>query len=992
MKNFVGKGRRVLTFLLVVCMVMSLVPSLGINASADTQLAIHWYPGTGAQMELLYPYGWSIGYTLGYRTSDIASYPTVYQYLRYHNTCAAPPAARREGATFLGWFVNDDPNRPLTSTTLLSTSSHMYIYAKWAYNITYNANFPSSASNVQPSSQSRSLSSGTSLASYGSVFGSYPSASGRSYSFRGWYTSPSGGSQVSQVSIAAGNQTVYAQWNETVTNYDVLFIANFPSGAGSTPGNISRNLSSGSSMPAYGSVFGSSPSAPGKTYSFRGWYTSASGGSQVSTVTGNQTVYAQWNETVTNYDVLFNANFPSGAGSSPGNESRSLSNGSSMPAYGSVFGSSPSAAGKTYTFKGWYTSASGGSQVSTVTGNQTVYAQWNETINDYVITYEGNGATSGVPGTQPVTPGNTANLSMGTGMTRSGYVFVGWSATANPADIPADGTEPGGLLLPGAVYTPTGNVTLYAVWAVDANDDGEGDYLQKKKITLIVVGGDTVTDDILSVLDSSNQVVVKTNNTAQGAGTTGQTYKITQSASLDTTKYQLQSLHVNGADHTADFMDGVHDFVLEGDTTIYAVYHHDAQAGEYNVYANVISGVGTGTLQARRNNNGNVNSAPTGNFLSKISYDNAFSITKLTAEGLEADSQYMGVALLPASGYRVGSVLMNGEFISAGDEQWKTDGSNNVVITMPTDGDGNVPDRTSYYLIVSYVKDTGADYTVTFSSKTIDNGVEVTSIGTSNEVYLDGGGYSEAGHTIAYAEGTTVQFGARPGPGYELRNITLNGNEIAVGELLYHLVLPPLNDDHEIVATFYKKDAVEPSVLEPDNEILRGAWAGESTCDVTFWITSGGMAISQAELNTLTFEYSKALDWTSVSGNLHTIGTPVLTSDTKVEGGKTYSKVTVPVEVYNSGVGAISVKSAGNTLATAYVVTPGDVSADGKITASDLSAMLRVVNDSNIVPGKGLGNNFAFEMMDMNGDGTIRANDISTLIKIINGRDFIRNT
>ena len=511
----------------------------------------------------------------------------------------------------------------------------------------------------------------------------------------------------------------------------------------------------------------------------------------------------------------------------------------------------------------------------------------------------------------------------------------------------------------------------------------------ERKISLVVVGGDTATTDIVSVLDSSNQVVIKTNNTAQGTGTDGETYKIAQSSALNTTKYKLQGLYINGVDHTADFNDGMHEFVLTEDTSIYAIYHHDAQAGEYNLYANVISGVGTGTLQPRRDA-GTYSNQPVSSALGKITYDNEYAATKMVAEGLFADGEYVAVALIPGSGYRVGSVFLNSEFISAGDEQWKTDSSGNVVITLPKDGNGDIVDATSYYLMVNYVKDTGSDYTVTISGKTYADGVEIPALGTGNEVYLSDGGYSETPLSIAYAGGTTVQFGARPGTDYEIVGITLDGSPVAIGSLMYHLILPPLDSDHDIVVTFNKKDTPPPktviSALNPENEILRGNWAGESSGYVTFWLSADGNPFALDKLADLTIEHSKVLLWTSTSGDMHKLGTPALTGQTKAEGGNVYSEVRIPVTVHGSGVGAVTVKYEGGEIAVVYVITPGDCAEayTGFVSAADITVTLRVVNRILPTPGAGYANNFMLEMMDMDKSKNISAVDITTMLRLAN--------
>lgn len=73
--------------------------------------------------------------------------------------------------------------------------------------------------------------------------------------------------------------------------------------------------------------------------------------------------------------------------------------------------------------------------------------------SSYTVTYDANGGTGSISAAT-VTPGQSITLSDGTGLTApEGKTFSGWAtgASAESANV----TSP---------YTPTGNVTLYAVW------------------------------------------------------------------------------------------------------------------------------------------------------------------------------------------------------------------------------------------------------------------------------------------------------------------------------------------------------------------------------------------------------------------------------------------------------------------------------------------------------------------------------------------------
>ena len=126
---------------------------------------------------------------------------------------------------------------------------------------------------------------------------------------------------------------------------------------------------------------------------------------------------------VTNYDresssvkVTFNAN------------GGSCSTASATVVKGGKLSSLPTPTRKGYTFGGWYTAASGGTKVTTSTAfssNTTIYAHW--TANTFTIVYDANGGSGSMANTV-VTYDVKTPLRKNT-FTRSGYEFVGWTAT-----------------------------------------------------------------------------------------------------------------------------------------------------------------------------------------------------------------------------------------------------------------------------------------------------------------------------------------------------------------------------------------------------------------------------------------------------------------------------------------------------------------------------------------------------------------------------------
>lgn len=126
---------------------------------------------------------------------------------------------------------------------------------------------------------------------------------------------------------------------------------------------------------AYGGTYGNLPIPTRNGYTFAGWYTSATGGTQVMsstkcTLSSNQTVYAHWN--ANNYAVSFNAN-----GGSCSSSSKTVS-------YGGTYGELPTPTKTGYVFDGWYTSSTGGTRITNSTtvntlSNQILYAHWSHT-------------------------------------------------------------------------------------------------------------------------------------------------------------------------------------------------------------------------------------------------------------------------------------------------------------------------------------------------------------------------------------------------------------------------------------------------------------------------------------------------------------------------------------------------------------------------------------------------------------------------------------
>ena len=369
---------------------------------------------------------------------------------------------------FAGWYTSPSGGEPLTEDSVQVYGGSTY-YAHWNvtsvplnYVLYFNGNGGSASESQRTVAR-------------GSAYGSLPAASKSStvsdgytssYEFAGWYTAASGGSQVSASTIMqAGDTTVYAHWNRTVSANE--YTLNF-NGNGGSVSEVSRTVKRGQAYGKLPSASRSNTVSDGYTYryEFAGWYTALTGGEQVTSSTvmgaGNATVYAHWN-TVTSanaYTLTFDGN-----GGTSSLSSRNIIRGQ---AYGALPSASRPADVKNgyktiYNFLGWYTSAGGGSKVSENTimgaGGQIVYAHWQETTTPitYKVSFCPNTGSGSMP-MQTVTYGKTALLD-GNKFSKTGYMFAGWSYSENGSKAFDDEN---------AILNLTQNdgeeITLYALW------------------------------------------------------------------------------------------------------------------------------------------------------------------------------------------------------------------------------------------------------------------------------------------------------------------------------------------------------------------------------------------------------------------------------------------------------------------------------------------------------------------------------------------------
>lgn len=340
------------------------------------------------------------------------------------------------GYNFSKWS-NGSTTNPLTVSNITANTHITPVFVLKSYTVTWNPN----GGTVDPTSTTKT---------HGSTLGTLPTPTRAAdvqytYTFKGWFTSATGGTQVSASTTVTKNVTYYAQWTATLRSYTATFNGN--GGGTPSPSTITKT---------YGSELGTLPTCSRAGYTFLGWYTASSGGTKISSttkITSTVTYYAQWS--INSYTLTYDVN----GGNAVSPASKSVQ-------YGSAYGTLPtptraSTAQYSYTFAGWYTAATGGTQVTANTtmgaGNTTIYAHWTATTRSYTVSYQTTyGTLNKTSQSVAYNSKGSCTLTMPDNTAEFTYTFVGWYTAAN-----GGGTKVGSEL---TLETPAikGTVTYYA--------------------------------------------------------------------------------------------------------------------------------------------------------------------------------------------------------------------------------------------------------------------------------------------------------------------------------------------------------------------------------------------------------------------------------------------------------------------------------------------------------------------------------------------------
>ena len=413
-----------------------------------------------------------------------------------------PSAPSKTGYVFAGWFTNSSGGSALGATYSPSGTGSITLWAQWTAGtntVIYNSQGGSSVPNG-------SFTTGSSIA----ALSSDPTKTANE--FKGWYLASTGGSALSfpYTPGTVGTLTLFAQWAPWVVTFALGSGGSTPA-TGTVPDPMSGEIAN---LPGQGNM-----NAPAG-YVFGGWTCAGSPtnypeGASI-TPTGTTVCTAVWNVS-TGRTVTFHSNYPAGTNTTTtqtsatattlnpnpfvaggfafGGWATSAGGGvvftdrqsynfnldadlyavwyrqsSGDPAYvinflyqggtsgitvtyytiGSPGISLPSSTRPGYTFTGWAPAPSSSTTVAapfTTNANVTLYAQW--VPNTVVITFNYLGGVRGIL-TKRYTVGKPGVVLPTS--TKSGYEFAGWS-TVNGGSTPVENP-----------YSPTENVTLYAIW------------------------------------------------------------------------------------------------------------------------------------------------------------------------------------------------------------------------------------------------------------------------------------------------------------------------------------------------------------------------------------------------------------------------------------------------------------------------------------------------------------------------------------------------
>lgn len=442
--------------------------TFGSNTTSDAYYTGYHYSSSSSATTVsgattVYRYFAIDSYTLT-TARNINSYGTVTAgaTLNYHATkslTATPTALAGYSTVFSIWTVSG------TGSSLSSTTANPTTFTMGNANATVTAIFTRTGNTYYVKFNGNGSTSG-SMSDETFTYGASAKAlttnafAKTGYTFSGWNTKADGSGtsyadkeKVSNLTTTAGaTVNLYAQW--TIITYTVSYSSN---GRGSNPASQTKTYGVNLTLRAFlsaqqesgtpsnyvvtgnanGGVWTGSNGSATKTlvttFTQSSWNTSSDGSgtsySSQQTYTANAalSLFAIWNSSSAySYSYVL----PSGDPTNTQNVTVTFNPNGGTTSKASEDGI------RDMSFNGWWTAPTGGTQrttSSTISADETVYAHYADGTSSY----------------------SSVTLPTSLQCTKNGFTLVGWDTSSSATTA---------VYQPGASYTPTADVTLYAVW------------------------------------------------------------------------------------------------------------------------------------------------------------------------------------------------------------------------------------------------------------------------------------------------------------------------------------------------------------------------------------------------------------------------------------------------------------------------------------------------------------------------------------------------
>lgn len=424
----------------------------------------HWSVRSGSS-SYSNPYNYSLGsydriidvywnvqpYTVNFNANGGSVSPaskTVY----YGSTYGNLPVPTRQGYGFAGWYTEQTGGTQVTASTSVPwksiSQSTFSLYAHWTAN-TYTVNFDAATNHGTPNS--------TKTVTYGSTYGTLPTATSQisGYSFAGWFTSATGGTQVTASTTvpysSSGTITLFAQFTQ-ITHTVTIQASSGGTATIYENGNPTNTATAQSGGTATITVIEGNAvtmtATPDSSHHFVDWRSSIS---PATSILANPYSYSNVRANIT-----FTANFGNGAERTITfdywtNGGSGVSFASKTVINGQQYGELPIAIKEGMEFDGWYTLATGGTKILPTTtvslsADQTLFAHFvnNPLSVTVTINYGSVMVTDGI-NTQTASAGEYATLTTTQSAVTvvanpgTGYNFNYWNYFWN-----GDTSSPGG--------------------------------------------------------------------------------------------------------------------------------------------------------------------------------------------------------------------------------------------------------------------------------------------------------------------------------------------------------------------------------------------------------------------------------------------------------------------------------------------------------------------------------------------------------------------